>query len=49
MLNPGIVQIDKRTSSLGAFAELRAETLSFVMSVYPLEKFGSHSMDFLEI
>jgi len=49
MLNPGIVEIDIRSSSLGAFAELREATLSFVMFVYPLEQFGSHWMDFLEI
>jgi len=49
MLNLRIVQIDIRTSSLGAFAELREATLSFVMSVYPLEQFGSHWMNFLEI
>jgi len=49
MLNPGIVHRDIRTSSLGAFAELREATLSFVMSVYPLEQFGSHWMEFLEI
>jgi hypothetical protein len=49
MLNPGIVEIDIRTTSLGPFAELREANLRFVMSVYPLEQFGSHLMDFLEI
>jgi len=49
MLNPRIVQIDIRTSSSGAFAELREATLSFVMCVYPLEQFVFHWMDFLEI
>jgi len=49
MLNPGIVEIDIRTTSLSPFAELREANLRFVMSVYPLEQFGSHLMDFLEI
>jgi len=49
MLNSGIVHIDIRTSYLGAFAELREATLSFVLSACRLEHFGSHWLDFLEI